>query len=238
MSKHIWVDQRESQSEYLASILEFLLPEYARIFGDEVMQKETCLVYNDAVSDCPMLVTNSTPIRIRLAQESLTFWAQTVYQLSHELCHYAIRQGKTNKEIILLWFEEIVCEAMSLYILYWSSKHWECCKLSSINPSFGDAINVYLNGILSEVCTGEFQKCTSTEVLKGYDAGKNREGHRNERNRLYNEIIKNPVLCRCFCDYQQYMDSNGTTIDFEEWKRNDANPLIPFLQSLQPSGGI
>ena len=234
MSKLVWFVQQGPQSEYLEGILKFLMPEYARIFGDELMHNEECLVYNDPLANCPMLIINTTPVRIRLAQQSLNYWAQTIFQFSHELCHYALRQGKTNKDLTLLWFEEIVGEAMSLYALYWSSRHWESCSLSSMNPSFSHSLSDYLNDILGQKCSEGLQSCTTIEALKGYNAGNNREEHRNERNSLFYEIIRDPVLCSCFCDYQRYLNGDGVTIDFERWKRNDANPLVPFLQGLQP----
>ena len=234
MNKPVWIVQKEPQSEYTVSILRLLLPEYARIFGVKTMSNEECFVYNDTQATCPMLITNSAPISIRLAQPSLSFWAQTIFQLSHELCHYAIRQSKTDKSVTLAWFEEIICEAMSLYALQWASEHWEKCELYSFNPGFRDSIKDYLQMELEKNGNGDFQKCTTIELLKQYDANQSRDSHRDERNRLYYEIDKDPSLCRCFCDYQRYLDSNGVTINFEEWEKYEANPLVRFLHSLQP----
>ena len=114
--------------EYLIDLLDFLLIEYVRIFGEDTLYAEKCLIYNDPEAECPMLIINAIPIQIRLAQSSLNYWAQTIFQLSHELCHYCIRQRKDNKNYTLSWFEEIVCEAISLYFLKWAADNWNKCR--------------------------------------------------------------------------------------------------------------
>lgn len=239
MSASVWYIQEGEGSEYLDSILKFLLLEYERIFGVDTMNNEPCIVYNDPQSECPMLIINANFInanfiKIRLSQKSLSFWAQTIFQLSHELCHYAIRQSKVNKDFTLSWFEEIVCEAMSLYALHWSAEHWEDCALARLNPEFSNHIRTYLEKELKSMGTDGFRMCTSVEALRDYDAESDRESYRNERNQLYYEIAKDPLASRCFCDYSRYVDSNGITINFEEWEKDDPSPMVRFLHSLQP----
>lgn len=234
MDYSVWRVQQQQGFEYLTSIMKYILPEYIRIFGEQAMNNEKCIVYNSQSADCPMLITNTIPIKIRLAQKSLSYWGQTVFQLSHELCHYAIRQSKLDKGFTLSWFEEIVCESMSLYILYWAAEHWAKCDLFIFNPNFGNSISVYLNDELKKQGSDEFRKCTTIEKLKEYDAEEHRESHRNERNSLYCEILKDPLVFRCVCEYQNYVDNNRITIDFDKWEKNNTNPLIRFLHTLQP----
>ena len=88
----IWKIQNCNGADYLVALLQFLLTESSRIFGSGTMFAEECVDFNDQGADCPMLIINLTPVRIRLAQPDLSFWAQTIFQLSHELCHYAIVQ--------------------------------------------------------------------------------------------------------------------------------------------------
>lgn len=234
MNKSIWLVQQGTDSRYILSILNFLLPEYVRIFGKRNMSCEPCIVYNDSQAPYPMLITNTAPVMIRLAQKSLLYWTQTIFQLSHELCHYVMRQAKPDKNFTLSWFEEIVCEAMSLYALQWSAEHWEECELYSVNAKFNHSINEYLSIQLQAIRNNAFQQCTSIEALKNYVADAERESHRNERNQLYGAIAKEPLACCCFCDYPQYVDSNHVTIDFETWEENDPNPMIRLLHSFQP----
>ena len=131
-----WTVQNAEHSEHGVYILAFLLTEFARLFGPDVMFNEDCIVYNDPSSECPMLIINTTHVRIRLSQPNYSYWCQTIYQLSHEMCHYAFRQRKINKEFTLSWFEEIVCEAVSLYFLKYASERWSNCQLSQWSPSF------------------------------------------------------------------------------------------------------
>lgn len=236
MDMSIWKVEQDDRNNSVMSILQLLLIEFERIFGEEVMNNEMCIVYNDSKADCPMLKIGCNPIEIRLSQEETSYWAQTIFQLSHELCHYAIRQSKKNKLFTLSWFEEIVCEAMSLYILKWSAENWnDCCKLEK---KFDAQINDYLHKELAKRGNDNFQECNSLALLKKYDAEKDRVSHRNERNGLYYEIIKNPMLCSCFCDYEKYVKDDKVTIDFDRWEKNDDNPMIRFLHRLQPCIGF
>ena len=231
-----WFVCKTEGYEYLIDLLDFLLIEYVRIFGEDTLYAETCLVYNDPEAECPILIINAIPIQIRLAQSSLNYWAQTIFQLSHELCHYCIRQRKDNKNYTLSWFEEIVCEAISLYFLKWAADNWNKCKLSRISSDFGSNIKVYLSNELIKMGTDEFKICTDRDLLKKYEESKatDRETHRNERNKLFFEIVKNPEACKCFCDYPQYLNCDKLTIDFNKWVKMENNQVLRFLSSIQP----
>lgn len=232
--KHTWIIEKQDGSNYLQAILRFVLLEFCRIFGTEIMYNEVCSVYNDPQADCPMLITCRKPICIRLAQENLSYWAQTIFQLSHELCHYAIRQRKGSFK--LSWFEEILCEGMSLYILDWAYKNWDCCDLSQIDHTFSQKIQEYLEKELRKVETDTLQYCIDLKSLEKYElnSSTNRESHRKQRNTLYREIINNPLHCRCFCDYSKYISDNHITIDFIKWKKETSHSLIRVLHSFQP----
>lgn len=237
MNKNDWSIVKSENSESLCALANFLMVEYCRIFGLDTMTKEPCIIYNDPSAPCPMLVLNCKPIRIRLAQRSLTYWAQTIFQLSHELCHYAIHQHKEDKTFTLSWFEEILCEAMSLYALQFSSKNWTQCKLSECNPTFASAIDEYLRDELSKVGTEILHRCTTVEALKKYEIyhSLERETHRDERNALYYAISVCPDDCRFFCDYTKYVDKeNKVTINFSKWENDNPSPIIKELHNLQP----
>lgn len=234
METSTWIVQNDVGVEYLVEIMGFLIPEYVRIFGKDKMYGESCIVYNDTEAECPMLITNLAPVRIRLAQESLSYWTQTIFQLSHELCHYVIRQNKGIRDNTLSWFEEILCEAMSLYALRWAADNWANCALCARNPNYDISIKEYLNEQLNLNCSDGLAQCTSIEGLKNYIADENRISHRKERNYLYRAIEEDPLRCCCFCDYHKYIDENRITIDFDEWEQEDNNPLIRVLRSVQP----
>lgn len=66
METSTWIVQNDVGVEYLVEIMGFLIPEYVRIFGKDKMYGESCIVYNDTEAECPMLITNLVPVRIRL----------------------------------------------------------------------------------------------------------------------------------------------------------------------------
>ena len=233
-----WTVQKSDGFENTVFILAFLLEEFSRIFGNDIMAIEDCIIFNDPHSECPMLITNLSPIHIRLSQECLTAISQTIYQLSHEMCHYAIRQRKTNKDFTLSWFEEIVCEAVSLYALKYSSEQWEKCLLSQTQPYWAQAHKTYLENQLNRESTNEFQECDTVEKLMVYEKQElpesKRETHRAERNAIYRAISSNPMELKCVLNYSKYVENNGVTIDFDEWIKEDSSNLLQELKKIQP----
>ena len=233
-----WTIQKAERSDQATSILLFLLEEFSRLVGADIMFREDCVVYNDPHADCPMLIINTLPVHIRLVQCNYLYWTQTIYQLSHEMCHFAFRQCKENKKFTLRWFEEIVCEAMSLYALEYSSRNWQCCQLSKINSSFAQSIESYLNDELAEGFTDEFKKCDSVAKLIEYENGNMPDGQRQthgaERNFIYQAISANPLELRCVLDYTKYIEDNGVVIDFDRWIQAKPCNLLNCLRQIQP----
>lgn len=236
MDDSVWTVQCSEGTDYLQAIATFLLSEFSRLFGLEIVCAEKCVIYNDASADTPMLVTNSSPISIRLAQPSLNYWSQTVFQLSHELCHYVIRQKKQDKSVTLGWFEEIVCEAFSLYALEYASKRWELCALCESNPSYAASLTAYLKDELRKSGTDVFASCTTLKMLTEYERTQiyHRETHRNERNLVYREMRENPKEIQCICRYQEYLCENKLTIDFLKWIEQTPFHILSVLYTIQP----
>ena len=222
--------------ENLEAVLDFLLSRFIEIFGMETMEAEICIVFNDKNAHCPMLVINKNPPLIRLAQNNTNCCAQTIYQLSHEMCHYAIRQHKRDKEFILKWFEEITCEAASLYFLQYAAENWKNCILSKKAPLYSIHIADYLNNCLSEPATDSFQKCETVEKLKKNESiiEEDREGHRTERNYIYKAISDAPLELKTVCDYPDYLQSDGITLNFEQWIYDHDCNLLRVFKDIMP----
>ena len=233
-----WVVQSAESSDQAASILIFLLKEFSRLVGSDIMYNEDCTVYNDPHAECPMLLTGKSPVRIRLAQSSYLYWAQTVYQLSHEMCHYAFRQYKENKEYTLHWFEEIVCEAMSLYALKFISSNWRQCSPSKLNPQYDNSIETYLKNVLSQTFTSGLKGCDTVAKLTEYEKERRAESKREsivtERNITYSALSSNPMELRCLLDYTKHIESNGVVIDFDGWIQDAPCNILCVLKQIQP----
>lgn len=238
MFENIWVvkaNNRELQN--LSPLLEFLLQMYAQIVGPETMIAEKCIVYNDTGADYPMLITNTTPIEIRLAVEDTSYWCQLLYQLAHELQHYVLRQLKSNKDTKISWFEEIYCEAMSLYALDYAGTNWSQCALSKLDPTFGTNMLSYLHAELAKQGTDRLQRCSTLELLAKYEkeAEEDRAAHRNERNYLYQEISKAPAMAKELNNYSKYvLKPDGVTIDLDCWRKEAPNDLLSIVEKIQP----
>ena len=231
-----WIVAAFDGSGSVRYILHFLLLEYGRIFGSNIMNAEKCVVFNDPTSECPMLVTNTDPVMIRLSQSSTSYWAQTIYQLSHEMCHYAIRQGKTNKDYTLSWLEETICEAMSLYMLQYSAENWYKCLLSQRAPQFSKSIIAYLANELKRIPKNSLSLCQTMEDLRAcnQNATDERDGRLRERNALYRVISEFPEESYLFCDMYRYLNEDELTVDFEQWLADSPSEIVRCLSQIQP----
>ena len=174
---------------------------------------------------------------IRLSQRGPDYWAQTVFQLSHEMCHFAIRQNKPDKDHSLSWLEETICEAVSLYALEYCSRNLHKCSLFKVNPEYFRSFESYLEEELMRESRNGLKECKTIEQLSKYEevAAEKREERRKERNELYRSISRNPKECVSFLDLYQYLNPNKLTIDFETWKSNDPSILIRELEMIQPA---
>ena len=233
-----WYIQQCEDAGALSYNFEFLMREYCRIFGSSVMYAVDCTVYNDPNSKCPYC-SYSYPAWIRLHQSSLDFWAQTVYQLSHEMMHYASFSARGRTEGYLVWLEEIICEAMSHYALEYAATRWSECRLSRINPGFDKMLWQYLNDVRSAPADNGLATCTTLQALQSYEknrmAEKHRAGYARERELLYQHLRKTPEAAVCFLRYHHFVRPDGATIDFNAFRRSDPyNPLIPVLAAFQP----
>jgi hypothetical protein len=101
-------DNFKQLSDYIISI-------FSNFFEIDIMANDFC-IYNDPNAPYPMLITNKESLIIRTCVET-GFWCQFIYQFSHELTHFVIRTFKknNNKNIYVKWFEETICESMSLF---------------------------------------------------------------------------------------------------------------------------
>ena len=154
------------------------------------------------------------------------------------MCHYAMYQTKANKDVTLSWFEEIVCEAASLYALEYASKEWLKCQLSKNRPAFFQSHKSYLDGELLKDYTDVFKRCNTVEKLKTYELQElpenQRETHRLERNIVYRAISANPLELKNVLDYTKYIENNGVTIDFDKWLQDAPCHFLEELKAIQP----
>lgn len=236
MNERIWtVDVDHTNT--LGPLFFFVLSQFDKLFGQETMRAEKCFVFNDPNAPNPMLITDCSPIMLRTSVDTINYWSQLVFHLSHELLHYAFRQKRSNKNDVLSWYEEIVCEAMSLYGLKYATVYWRVCPLNKRNHKYGQYMNSYLKDELSSPATTLFQKCTTIEKLTEYEliAETDRGSHCNERNALYAEFLKRPMEIKHLLNYADYRTGpNRILIDFDKWYADCPYDIIRFVGKMQP----
>lgn len=212
---------------------------FKTLFIDDFTENEICDVFNAPNASSPMLITNyhSNKVAIRLATAGSGYWCQWIYQLSHELCHYFIRQRK-DKEIILKWIEETVCEAVSLYMLDYFVKNWKSCPLSSQCTDYYKHIETYLENELRQEFSRTLPTCATREKFQEFEdrCQEDRAQRIYERNQLYQVLLKNPKDFACILDYTKFIsEDNKLLINFEVWKkRYGENNVIEFFINIQP----
>lgn len=231
-----FVAKTADEQRCMSTLFSFVLKQFVEIFGTTALNSEKCVVYNEPVAPCPMLVTNRTPIRIQTCTDSLKIWDQYIYQLSHELTHYVIRQYKEDKDAIVKWFEETICEAMSLYILKASSLRWNECPLSRNDPNYSLKIMHYFENAYNKIAPSALKKCHTLDDLKAVEnfCETRRDDRGIERNYLLNNFLKYPESISAFIYYPLYMRGD-LQIDFAKWKKNNSSPIVSALESIQPN---
>lgn len=110
--------------------------ERSAIFLDEVLQvfvdfvplseKRICHVDINPLHETPKYLDNQITILLNTAGSD--FWAQNVYQFTHELCHFAIKTGIKDERF--KWFEEVICDISSHFFLEKMTEEWS----KSIDP--------------------------------------------------------------------------------------------------------
>lgn len=230
------IKETVDEQRYMSPLFTFVLKQFMEIFEIEALSSEKCVVYNEPAAPCPMLVTNCTPIQIRTCSASLNHWAQYIYQLSHELTHYIIRQQKEDKEAIVRWFEETICEAMSLYILKTSSQRWNECLLSRNDPNYSLKLINYFENAYNKTAPSVLKKCHTLDDLKTVENSCEirRNGRGMERNYLLNSFLEYPESISIFIYYPLYMRGD-LQIDFAKWKKDSSSPIVSALESIQPN---
>ena len=66
--------------------------------------------------EAPETLNIISPALIKLAIKNTNYWAQIVFQFSHEYCHYLINSPLPSLRDE--WFEEVICECCSRFALY------------------------------------------------------------------------------------------------------------------------
>lgn len=136
------------------------------------MAKEECAVFIDL--NCRTApITCYRPTQIILKAE-FHYYVQIVFQLAHELTHYAARQNASNQyeNCAITAFEESAAEAMALYVLKLSAEQWVNCSPYPINLNFAENFEKYRANIYCAISENKPQNYTELLVVCNGFTGK------------------------------------------------------------------
>ena len=223
-------------------LADLVFARYEELFGYDSVFGEPCVIINEKSDDYPMLVTNRDPIEIALDTGAGKI-GQIVYQFSHEMMHYVLRQNRSDKAPALSWFEEPLCEAMSRYMVKYAAENWRRCALSETMPDKQKELLDYLeaNQEADSSATDELAACKTVEQLRKYEINRvsenRRSSHIRERNLLYKTICEDPALLSEIVHYRTHLRPDKITLDLEAWAAAAPDryaPLFDALREIQP----
>lgn len=204
------------------------------IFQDaSILQGELCVVFNDPSFGMPMLTTSS-PLGIRLCIQNPYDVCLLVSQLGHELTHYIFRKYKQDKDKIAWRYEEIVAEAVALYLLHITPLYTTTLSFDVVQAQLFPACHArkyafYAQNqmpILTKVSKLRWSRLESNSL-------KIRERHFKEVLSLFHLLVEQSISLKEIIDYTPYLKANRS-IDFEKWLQDSRNPTIEKIQHLQP----
>lgn len=229
-----WLPEERKNLQWatLSSFVILLVQDLLKISNDEV---QSILILDAENTNVPMYMKEQQ--LIRLSVDNTSYWCQVIYQLSHELCHMYIQKANPTTEY-LIWFEETLCEAFSCLVLDECSRKWKECKLSEVNPRYGNSIKSYLSDLLRKKSGNELSKCRTIEDLKKINGeSENRRHERiSERNLVYNAMRKHINDLPIILTYRKYiLPPDNLLIDFPEWKLSyPDNKFLAEIEIIQP----
>ncbi len=234
---------------YIEGIFASLYPQYAEIFGDQAMSYRPVILYNVPEAPSPITSPYEGYTLIKLSLDKTSYWSQMIYQLSHEMTHYAffsltpnatIEKGDWN-DLFSEWNEEILCETMSLYMLHFMAEHWADCPLAKVNPTYGPSIEQYRKNAYEKYKDKELLNGSSSLSRKDFQAlsaaaDEDRSQHGAERNYCYDLFVKygNQVIGEVLQMYRYY-NPTYSDIDFAAWAdKSQHKDFVKELSRIQP----
>jgi hypothetical protein len=215
-------------SDYIISI-------FSKYFEVNITLNDFC-IHNDPDAPYPMLITDREPLIIRTCVKT-GYWSQFAYQFSHELTHFVIRNIKIDKDKYLKWFEETICESISLFIVKILAEYWDFCPLYDLNNKYDKSMLDYFENEYKK-CGSKLKNCKSIYEIKRIEetCEEIRSERFDERNILYNIIIKFQKRIKIIFDYTNYVHKNNLLINFDMWvkEKNEYADVLNEIRKIQP----
>ena len=147
----VWGDSADADVE---AVLQSVLDVYENIFGAEFIYysqgNPTQIEYRTSV---PFTAYNNSVIYLSSQDRR---WAQLMYQYGHEMYHYITHyhsdfRGDAQQSYSRhAWFEEAICEAMSIIVLKESAKIWKTSPPYPNWASYASSLSTYADDCITD----------------------------------------------------------------------------------------
>lgn len=185
-----WGNARPRDIEaVLTTVADTLLPSFPQHAGERIL-----VAYSDAGPSVLLEKSRDGAHRVFLKVRD-TRWDQFAYQFSHELCHVVtnhehreLAQGVLARDH--QWFEETLCEAVSLLTLERMTAHWEHAPPHPGWQAYAPAFREYAQQLLNE----RHRHLPPGETLGQWFSANREALERNPYLRQENELLATHLL--------------------------------------------
>lgn len=222
--------------EYLVNTV---YAEFVSLFGYNPLSKENPLLIYFKENQGPNTNHIGDGYRIRIRFRKDDFSARMTYEFSHELTHYfyyTFNKKWSKYDIFEAWNEEIVAEAIALYMLYRLDSKISDPRGYSLN----EYLKLYLNNnyifnLLAMRWNNPISLYEFKELSKKVASSETRENiNSSEIRYLYDLlVISNSKDCKYILNMYKYYNDKGY-IDYDKWLREEQNTFIEQFQKIQP----
>ncbi len=228
--------------ENIAQILFSVIGEFENVLGIERLNSKKVLVLNSKLNpenlDVPIFYKRPDKDfnLIFLATED-NFWAQYIYQFSHEYCHHTINGDFNENSDRFGWLEESLCELSSLFIIRRMSKTW---RIKPPYPNWSDyssKLADYANEMISNKLkiNYSFYKWLQTNIDNLYADRYLRKFNFLIAINILDIFENKPDLWRIIAYYKKVQTSDQMNLEqfLGEWKRIIPNDLTETFNILE-----
>lgn len=226
----------DQEDKYIHKIAIFIENIFLEINKSILIKGRDLIIFNKMEAKCPSFhYYFDIPTIFLHCPLGTSYWNKVIFQLSHEIMHYIFYLHKNDPKKIGKRFEEIVCEAVSLYVLSKSISNWTDCKLSIINKDYYCSIKEYLDIEMQKRLNGSYDLISKTNLDDWKKLEKecenNRDTHSKEVIYLYEILANHPQILVNLISYTKYLTDDGS-VNFELWAENES--LIKNITKIQP----
>lgn len=227
-----WQIQNDRDQDSVLRYLRSISGTFESFLGFSNEELEECRVFISDKNENPRLIENYNPIRLRLSNAVRENNWELIFELSHELGHFYLRQRNLERREIIHWLEETFCEAMSIYTLYQFLKDWQP---ENERPQFQQYIDWQY---YTEEVRG-LNNVTNLDELIRFDQAseEKREERTYERKLLCDAIRKKPQDIICFSRYLDFKtDENIPLLNIDALKKEyPNNSIVEIIEKIQPN---